>query len=127
MSYEQFAADTKSVDAVIRNFEILGEAARHVPVEIQKSSPMLPWSKIRGMRNLLSHEYFGISKLTFACFRSFACHRQSKIHIQKKQTQPYKYTNFNINKLPHIDLLHYHPFEKLHKILFVTLLVYIRK
>ena len=61
MSYEQFAADTKTVDAVVRNFDILGEAAGKVPPEIQKSHPKLPWSKIRGMRNLLAHEYFGVS------------------------------------------------------------------
>ena len=61
MTYEGFSADTKTVDAVVRNFEVLGEAARHVPIEIQKSHPNLPWSKIRGMRNLLTHEYFGIS------------------------------------------------------------------
>lgn len=61
MSYEQFAADTKTVDAVVRNFEILGEAARHVTSEIQKSHPELPWSKICGMGNLLAHEYFGVS------------------------------------------------------------------
>ncbi len=63
MSYEEFSADTKTVDAVVRNFEVLGEAARHIPLEIQKSHPILPWSKIRGMRNLLTHEYFGISDL----------------------------------------------------------------
>lgn len=61
MTYEGFSADTKTVDAVVRNFEVLGEAARHVPIEIQTSHPNLPWSKIRGMRNLLTHEYFGIS------------------------------------------------------------------
>jgi uncharacterized protein with HEPN domain len=61
LSYDDFSADTKTVDAVVRNFELLGEAAGHVPPEIQKSYPNLPWSKIRGMRNLLTHEYFGIS------------------------------------------------------------------
>ena len=61
MDYEQFSADTKTVDAVVRNFEILGEAAGNVPLEIQKSHYEIPWSKIRGMRNLLTHEYFGVN------------------------------------------------------------------
>ncbi len=61
MSYEEFSSDSKTIDAVVRNFEVLGEAAGHVPAEIQKAHPHLPWSKIRGMRNLLAHEYFGVS------------------------------------------------------------------
>ncbi len=61
MTYEEFSSDTRTVDAVVRNFEVLGEAAGHVPVEVQASYPKLPWSKMRGMRNLLSHEYFGVN------------------------------------------------------------------
>jgi uncharacterized protein with HEPN domain len=58
---QAFCADQKTIDAVIRNFEVLGEAARHVPDEIQNKYPEIPWSKIRGMRHLLTHEYFGIN------------------------------------------------------------------
>lgn len=61
MTQGTFSADTKTVDAVVRNFEVLGEAARNIPPEIEKQNPGIPWSKIRGMRHLLAHEYFGVN------------------------------------------------------------------
>ncbi len=61
MTYEQFSADDKTVDAVIRNFEIIGEAASHIPLEIQDQYPHLSWLEMRGMRNIIAHEYFGVS------------------------------------------------------------------
>jgi uncharacterized protein with HEPN domain len=48
------------VDAVVRNFEIIGEASRNIPSTIQKKHPEIPWKKMYGLRNLISHEYFGI-------------------------------------------------------------------
>jgi uncharacterized protein with HEPN domain len=61
MSFEQFSADTKTVDAVIRNLEIIGEAAGYIPLEIQEKHPELAWLEMRGMRNIMAHEYFGVS------------------------------------------------------------------
>ena len=61
LNFEAFAADDRTVDAVIRNLEIIGEAATHIPQEIQLHYPDLPWSEMRGIRNLLIHEYFGVS------------------------------------------------------------------
>jgi uncharacterized protein with HEPN domain len=61
MSYEQFCADGKTVDAVIRNMEIVGEAAGYIPLEIQEKHPELAWLEMRGMRNIMAHEYFGVS------------------------------------------------------------------
>lgn len=61
MSFEEFQADEKTIDAVIRNFEIIGEAARHIPREIQECYPDLPWAEMRGMRDILIHQYFGVS------------------------------------------------------------------
>jgi uncharacterized protein with HEPN domain len=61
MSYEQFSADEKTVDAVIRNLEIIGEAAGYIPLEIQEKHPELAWLEMRGMRNIMAHEYFGVS------------------------------------------------------------------
>ena len=61
MDLPAFTSDQRTIDAVVRNFEILGEAARHVPNEIQQKYPDIPWSKIRGMRHMLAHEYFGIN------------------------------------------------------------------
>lgn len=56
-----FGLDRKTQDAVIRNLEIIGEAARHLPEEIQKISPDIDWRKIKALRNILIHEYFGIN------------------------------------------------------------------
>jgi uncharacterized protein with HEPN domain len=61
MNYEQFQSDGKTVDAVIRNMEIIGEAAGYIPLEIQEKYPELAWLEMRGMRNIMAHEYFGIS------------------------------------------------------------------
>jgi uncharacterized protein with HEPN domain len=61
MSYEQFCEDGKTVDAVIRNLEIIGEAAGFIPLEIQEKYPELAWLEMRGMRNIMAHEYFGVS------------------------------------------------------------------
>jgi uncharacterized protein with HEPN domain len=59
--YRNFEADSKTVDAVVRNLEIIGEAARHIPDDIIEKNPGIPWKEMRDMRNLLSHEYFGVN------------------------------------------------------------------
>jgi uncharacterized protein with HEPN domain len=61
MSYEEFAADPKTLDAVIRNLTVIGEAARNVPVELQERYPNVPWREMQGMRNVVVHEYHGVS------------------------------------------------------------------
>ena len=61
MTEAQFYADEKTVDAVIRNFSIIGEAANAVPAEIQSSHPGVPWSELIGMRNIVIHGYFKVS------------------------------------------------------------------
>lgn len=60
MSYEAFAADERTLDAVIRNLEIIGEAAKCLPDEVVASAPGIEWRKIRGMRDVLAHAYFGV-------------------------------------------------------------------
>ena len=60
LSYEEFAGDRKTVDAVVRNLEVIGEAARHVPETERERFPDLPWSDMADMRNVLIHEYFGV-------------------------------------------------------------------
>lgn len=62
MDFEQFKDDTKTIDAVVRNFEIIGEAASHIPEEISRTHPEIPWRDMRDMRNILTHEYFGINE-----------------------------------------------------------------
>ncbi|WGM90360.1 MAG: DUF86 domain-containing protein [Candidatus Bathyarchaeum tardum] len=60
MSYEAFVKDRKTVDAVVRNFEIIGEAAKNVPNEVRKIYSNLPWKEMSGMRDKLIHAYFGV-------------------------------------------------------------------
>ena len=62
LDFEQFQSDRKTLDAVVRNFEIIGEAASHVPAEIVADYSKIPWQDIRDMRNLMIHEYFGINE-----------------------------------------------------------------
>ena len=61
MTQEQFTQDEKTVDAVVRNFTVIGEAANNVPEDIQLKYPQVPWADIIGMRNFFVHEYFGVS------------------------------------------------------------------
>jgi len=60
MTFDQFIADDKTVDAVIRNFEIIGEAASRVTEDFQKVNIEIPWRQLSGYRNRLIHEYFGV-------------------------------------------------------------------
>lgn len=48
------------VDGVVRNLEIIGEAAKNIPQDIKKEHPDIEWKKIAGLRDILAHEYFGI-------------------------------------------------------------------
>jgi uncharacterized protein with HEPN domain len=61
MDYEQFERSSITVDAVLRNLEIIGKAARHIPQEVIQSEPDIPWSEMKGLRNIVVHEYFGVS------------------------------------------------------------------
>ncbi len=61
MNFQQFVSDRKTVDAVIRNLIIIGESASHIPEEIYREFPEIPWAEMRGMRNLVVHEYFGVN------------------------------------------------------------------
>ena len=60
MTFDQFARDEWTVDAVLRNLTVIGEAARHVPDEICAQYPEIQWQDIRDMRNIVVHEYFGV-------------------------------------------------------------------
>jgi uncharacterized protein with HEPN domain len=57
----QFIKDTKTQDAVVRNLEIIGEAAGRLPEAFKAMVPNIEWKKIVGLRNILAHEYFGVS------------------------------------------------------------------
>jgi uncharacterized protein with HEPN domain len=60
MDFERFKQSHITVDAVVRNFEIIGEAAKKVPDSIKEKYPKVPWRKMYGLRNLISFEYFGV-------------------------------------------------------------------
>lgn len=60
MDYNEFTAHSMVFDAVVRNFEIIGEAAKNIPDEIKLKCPSIPWSEMIGMRNILIHGYFGV-------------------------------------------------------------------
>ena len=59
-TFKQFGADDKTVSAVIRKLEIIGEAAKNVPEEIKQKYPDIPWREMAGMRDRLIHFYFGV-------------------------------------------------------------------
>lgn len=60
MTAESFAADRKTQFAVLRALEVIGEAAKRVPPEVQDRFPEIPWRQIIGMRNVIAHDYLGI-------------------------------------------------------------------
>jgi uncharacterized protein with HEPN domain len=59
--YSQFTEDTKTQDAVARNLEIIGEAAGRLPHSTRSRAAEIEWRKIVGLRNILAHQYFGVS------------------------------------------------------------------
>jgi uncharacterized protein with HEPN domain len=61
ITYEAFLGDIKTQDAVIRNLEIIGEAAKNVSAEVRTRYPDIPWKSMAGVRDRLIHHYFGVN------------------------------------------------------------------
>ena len=61
LDYDGFCKDDKAMYAVIRAFEIIGEAARQIPEDVRQANPEIQWREIAAMRNKLTHEYFGVN------------------------------------------------------------------
>ena len=61
MTWAQFAQDQKTIYAVVRAFEIIGEAAKKVPPSVRKRHAKVQWKQMVGMRDKLIHEYFGVN------------------------------------------------------------------
>ena len=62
MSYEQFISDKRTLNAVLRSLEVIGEAAKNIPDEIRAKYPDIPWKEMAGMRDKVIHFYFGVDK-----------------------------------------------------------------
>ncbi|MBO3840420.1 MAG: DUF86 domain-containing protein [Candidatus Brockarchaeota archaeon] len=60
ISYDEFVSDKKTIYAVLRAVEIIGEAVKKIPDYVRKSYPDIPWREMSGMRDKLIHEYFGV-------------------------------------------------------------------
>jgi len=60
LDFQHFKCDYKTVDAVIRNFEIIGEATKNLPNDIKVNYPSIPWEEMYRLRNRISHNYFGV-------------------------------------------------------------------
>ena len=61
MTFTDFQSDTRTVDAVVHNLLVIGEAARCLPASIKENHPDIDWIAINGLRNRIAHEYFGLS------------------------------------------------------------------
>jgi len=60
LTADQFRQDQKTLDAVVRNLEVIGEAASHLDDDVTALRPAVPWADVRGIRHVLAHEYFGV-------------------------------------------------------------------
>ena len=63
MDYDAFVEDDKTLSAVVRKLEIIGEAVKQLPVSFTQRYPTIPWKQIAGMRDKLIHFYFGVEPL----------------------------------------------------------------
>ena len=60
LDYESFSQNNMVIDAVIRNLEIIGEAIKNISDDVKKKYPTVPWKRMVGLRNIITHAYFGI-------------------------------------------------------------------
>lgn len=61
LSFKEFSKDTKTIDAVVRNFEVIGEASKQIPDSMRDKYQEVPWKDMSGMRDILIHKYFEIA------------------------------------------------------------------
>jgi len=61
LTYQRFLRDKKTQDAVVRNLEIIGEAAKNISDALKEKYPQVPWKELAGVRDKLIHHYFGVN------------------------------------------------------------------
>ncbi len=61
IGFEEFQRDSTIQDAVLRRMEIIGEAVKHIPLQIRQANPEVPWREIAGLRDVLIHGYFSVN------------------------------------------------------------------
>jgi uncharacterized protein with HEPN domain len=64
LSYEEFVNDKKTVNAVVRSIEVIGEATKNLPEQLKAKYHEVPWKRMTGMRDKLIHGYFGVDVKT---------------------------------------------------------------
>lgn len=76
-----FFSDRKTQDAVLRNFEIIGEAVKHLSADLKNRYPGVPWKRVAGMRDKVIHDYFGVNlKLVWETIRGSLVDFERHIH-----------------------------------------------
>ena len=84
--FSGFKHDYRTVDAVIRNFEIIGEAVKNIPDEIKNQYPDVPWNEMYSLRNRISHAYFGIDyEIIWDIITNHLPENKSQIEIIRKE------------------------------------------
>ena len=82
LDFEAFLSDDRTVDAVVRNFEIIGEAANRLDQEFRNSHSGVEWNRIRGFRNRIVHDYFGIDyRIVWTIIESYLDDRIGRLVI----------------------------------------------
>jgi uncharacterized protein with HEPN domain len=91
LSFDQFEASDMVVDAVVRNLEIIGEAARYLPPTLRERYTQVEWSRVVGFRNIVIHAYFGVDVeivWTIATQRLSELNAVLKVMLQDLGSQP---------------------------------------
>jgi uncharacterized protein with HEPN domain len=60
MEFEDFVEDKKTINAIVRSLEVIGEATKKIPDSLREKYPQIPWKRMAGMRDKLIHEYWGV-------------------------------------------------------------------
>jgi uncharacterized protein with HEPN domain len=91
MDHDAFVGDEKTIDSVVRNLEIVGEAANRLPQDFRKRYPEIKWPQIIGLRHRIVHDYFNID-VEIVC-------RLSKSICRFSNPGFHQHANLNIKKL----------------------------